>query len=74
GLGWTDSDGKVTGTVVVTIGGVAVTPSSAILAPSLPGVYQLTLTIPAGITPGTQVPVTVSVDSQPSRPVTIPMQ
>ncbi len=74
GLGWTDGDGKVTGAVVLKIGGVSIIPSSSTLASGVIGVYEVTVTVPAGITPGNEVPVTISVDGQASKAVTIAIQ
>ena len=74
GLGWTADDGTVTGGVVLTIGGVSIVPSSAVLSPVLLGVYTVQATIPTGIAPGSQVPVTISVDGQASKAVTIAIQ
>jgi uncharacterized protein (TIGR03437 family) len=45
-----------------------------VLSPVLLGVYTVQATVPAGIAPGNQVPVTVSVDGQASKAVTIAIQ
>lgn len=74
GLGWTGAAGNVSGSVVLTIGGVTVIPDSAALAPGIIGVYQVTATLPAGIPAGNQVPVTISVDGRAGKAVTIAVQ
>ncbi len=55
----------------VTVGGIAATPMFAGLTPSFVGLYQVNVAIPAGITPGDQVPVFITAAGQPSLPVTI---
>jgi uncharacterized protein (TIGR03437 family) len=55
----------------VTIGGVQVNIAFAGLAPGLAGVYQINGTIPAGVTMGNVVPVTITVDGQESPPATM---
>jgi uncharacterized protein (TIGR03437 family) len=48
--------------VTVTIGGqVAPPPSFAGVTPGFAGLYQIDVAVPAGVTPGNQVPVTISV-------------
>jgi uncharacterized protein (TIGR03437 family) len=49
------------GPVTATIGGVPATVLFAGLTPGFVGLYQVNVTVPAGITPGNQIPVTVSV-------------
>jgi uncharacterized protein (TIGR03437 family) len=49
------------GPVTVTIGGIPATVLFAGLTPGYVGLYQVNVMMPAGVTPGTQVPVTVSV-------------
>jgi uncharacterized protein (TIGR03437 family) len=59
--------------VTVTIGGQPATVVSAVLAsnPDLTGVYQVTVTVPSGITAAPDVPLIVTVADQSSQPVTI---
>lgn len=48
--------------VTVTIGGqVAAPPTFAGVTPGFAGLYQIDVAVPAGVTPGNQVPVTISV-------------
>jgi uncharacterized protein (TIGR03437 family) len=49
------------GAVVLNIGGVTVTPAFAGLSPGFTGLYQINATMPAGVTPGSQVPVFITV-------------
>jgi uncharacterized protein (TIGR03437 family) len=58
--------------LVVTIGGQQVTPSFSGLAPGYPGLYQLNVTVPAGLT-GNQN-VTVSIGGQTSPAVVLPVK
>ncbi len=57
--------------VSVTIGGVAANVSFAGLSPGYAGLYQLNVVVPPGVTPGSQVPVAISVAGQTSPPVTM---
>jgi uncharacterized protein (TIGR03437 family) len=58
--------------VTVTIGGVAApAPSFSGLTPTLAGLYQVNVAVPAGIATGNAVPVTLTVAGQTSPPVTI---
>ncbi|MDP8982702.1 MAG: hypothetical protein M3O35_19160 [Acidobacteriota bacterium] len=57
--------------VTVNIGGVTVNPFFAGLTPGFPGLYQVNAIVPAGITPGNQVPVFLTQAGQVSMPVTI---
>jgi uncharacterized protein (TIGR03437 family) len=57
---------------VVTIGGQQVTPSFSGLAPGYPGLYQLNVTVPAGLTGNQQV--TVSIGGQTSPAVVLPVK
>jgi uncharacterized protein (TIGR03437 family) len=50
-------------TPAVTIGGIAITPSFSGIVPGGAGEYQLNLKIPAGVAPGDQVPLVVSIGS-----------
>ena len=61
-------------TVSVTIGGVAAQVSYAGLAPELVGAYQINVTVPAGIAPGSSVPLIVSESGAMSPPVTVAIQ
>jgi uncharacterized protein (TIGR03437 family) len=49
------------GPVTVTIGGIPATILFAGLTPGYVGLYQVNVMMPSGVTPGSQVPVTVSV-------------
>jgi uncharacterized protein (TIGR03437 family) len=74
GGGVVPGDGGVSSTVNpvnVTIGGVQAQVDSAILSPGLAGVYQVNAYVPAGVTPGDQVPLFVTVVNQQSPPVTM---
>jgi uncharacterized protein (TIGR03437 family) len=51
----------------VTIGGVPASVGFAGLTPGYPGLYQVNATMPGGVTPGTQVPVKVSVAGKSSQ-------
>lgn len=44
------------------------------LAPGFAGLYQVNFVIPAGVTPGPAVPVTLTVDGKTSPPVTIAVE
>jgi uncharacterized protein (TIGR03437 family) len=55
----------------VSIGGITVAPMFAGLTPGFVGLYQVNVGIPAGVTPGDQVPVFITAAGQPSLPVTI---
>jgi uncharacterized protein (TIGR03437 family) len=57
--------------VSVTIGGVPATVAFAGLTPTQVGLYQINVVVPAGITPGTQVPLVIVSAGQSSAPVTI---
>jgi uncharacterized protein (TIGR03437 family) len=58
--------------LVVTIGGQQVTPSFSGLAPGYPGLYQLNVTVPAGLT-GNQN-VAISIGGQTSPAVVLPVK
>ena len=60
--------------VTVTIGGMEALVLFAGLAPGFAGLYQINVTVPAGVTPGNDVPVVLSVSGQSSPPVTIAVQ
>ncbi len=55
----------------MTIGGATRGVSFSGLAPGFVGLYQIDAIVPAGITPGNQVPVVVSIAGETSPPVTI---
>jgi uncharacterized protein (TIGR03437 family) len=44
------------------------------LTPQFPGIYQVNAVIPAGVTAGSSVPVTISSGGQTSPPIQIPIQ
>ena len=61
-------------TVTVTIGGVDAPVQFAGLAPGFAGLYQVNAVVPAGVTPGNDVPVVLSVSGQTSPTVTMAVQ
>ena len=48
--------------------------SFAGLTPGLQGLYQLNVTVPSGVTPGSAVPVTITVGGVTSAQATLPIQ
>jgi uncharacterized protein (TIGR03437 family) len=52
--------------VTVTFGNQTVAAGFAGLTPGLAGLYQVNVNVPSGVTPGNQVPVTVSVAGKSS--------
>ena len=60
--------------VTVTIGGQPAHASFAGLAPGYAGLYQVNVVVPAGITPGANVPVILTAAGFPSAPVTVAIQ
>ena len=60
--------------VTVTIGGIDANVTFAGLTPTQIGLYQVNVVIPAGITPGLEVPLVLSAAGQVSVPVTIAVQ
>jgi uncharacterized protein (TIGR03437 family) len=56
----------ITGTAVVNIGGVAAKAAFAGLTPGFSGLYQINVTVPSGITPGSNVAITISVNGRAS--------
>jgi uncharacterized protein (TIGR03437 family) len=57
--------------VTATIGGIPAIVSFAGLTPGLSGLYQVNAQVPAGITPGDQVPIVLTVAGQASSPAPI---
>jgi uncharacterized protein (TIGR03437 family) len=57
--------------VTMTIGGVAARVDFAGLTPGSTGLYQINAVVPAGVTPGSRVPVVVKAADQSSAPVYI---
>ena len=57
--------------VKVTIGGQAAQVQYCGLAPGYAGLYQVNVVVPAGIAPGNEVPVTLTVAGQTSPVVTM---
>jgi uncharacterized protein (TIGR03437 family) len=55
----------------VTIGGTTAQVTFSGLSPGSVALYQIDAIVPAGITPGSQVPVVLNVAGQPGPPVTI---
>jgi len=64
---------KTTNTPTVMIGGQSAQVAFSGLAPSLPGLYQLDVTVPSGISAGSQN-ITVSIGGAMSPNLTIPVQ
>jgi uncharacterized protein (TIGR03437 family) len=56
----------ITGTAAVTIGGIPAKVLFAGLTPAYAGLYQLNVVVPAGVSAGSQVPVTVFVNGRAS--------
>jgi uncharacterized protein (TIGR03437 family) len=61
-------------TPVVMIGGMQAPVAFSGLAPGFPGLYQVNVTVPQGVTPGAAVPITVSIGGKTSKESTIPVQ
>jgi uncharacterized protein (TIGR03437 family) len=57
--------------VAVSVGGQKVTPSFAGLVPGYTGLYQVNVTVPPSVAPGSAVPLTVSVAGQNSAAVNV---
>ncbi len=60
--------------ITVTVGGIASDVLFSGLTPGFVGLYQVNTTVPKGVTPGSQVPVTLTGAGQQSMPVTIAVQ
>jgi uncharacterized protein (TIGR03437 family) len=60
--------------VTVSFGGVTATASFSGLTPGLQGLYQLNVTVPTSVTPGSAVPVTITVGGVTSAQATLPVQ
>ena len=60
--------------ISVTVGGIPATVSFSGLTPGFVGLYQVNTAVPNGVTPGSQVPVTLMGAGQQSMPVTIVVQ
>ena len=71
GVAAPDPPAQVVNPVTVTIGGQSATVSSAVLKPGSVGIYQVTATVPSGITPAPDAPLVVRVADQSSPAVTI---
>jgi uncharacterized protein (TIGR03437 family) len=59
---------------VVTIGGQTAPVAFSGLSPGPPGLYQVNVTVPSNITPGSSVPIAISIGGQTSKASTIPVQ
>jgi uncharacterized protein (TIGR03437 family) len=64
----------ITASATVSIGGIAVTPSYAGLAPGFVGLYQVNAQVPTGVASGNAVPVFITVGGVVSNTVTIAVQ
>ena len=60
--------------ISVTVGGMRANVSFSGLTPGFVGLYQVNTTVPSGVAPGNQVPVTLIGAGQQSMPVTIAVQ
>src|SRR5271157_4225867 len=60
--------------IQMTIGDQAATVLFQGLTPQFPAIYQVNAVIPAGVTKGASVPVTISLGGQTSPPIQIPIQ
>jgi uncharacterized protein (TIGR03437 family) len=60
--------------VQMLIGNRAAAVSFQVLSPQFPGLYQVAAVIPAGVTTGSSVPVTISSGGQTSQAIQIPIQ
>lgn len=65
---------STTSPVTVSFGGVTANASFAGLAPGFPGLYQINVTVPASVTPGSAVPVSITVGGATSPQATLPVQ
>ncbi len=61
-------------TVTASIGGLPAQVSFAGLAPGFAGLYQVNVTVPAGVTAGASVPVILTAAGFSSAPVTVAIQ
>jgi uncharacterized protein (TIGR03437 family) len=60
--------------IQVTVGGIEANVLFSGLTPGFVGLYQVNATVPSGVAPGSQVPVTLTGAGQQSMPVTIAVQ
>ncbi len=60
--------------ISVTVGGIAADVLFSGLTPGFVGLYQVNATVPTGVAPGSQVPVTLTGAGQKSMPVTIAVE
>jgi uncharacterized protein (TIGR03437 family) len=65
---------NTTTAVTVSFGGQTAPAAFAGLAPGFPGLYQINVTVPPGVTPGSAVPVTITVGGVTSPQATLPIQ
>ena len=59
---------------IVTVGGVPATILYSGLAPGFPGEYQVDIQVPAGVAPGDDVPVTITMPGSATDTVTVSIQ
>jgi uncharacterized protein (TIGR03437 family) len=65
---------QIAAPATASIGGVTATPSFAGLAPGFAGLYQVDVAVPSTVTPGSTVPVFITVGGVQSNTVTIAVQ
>ena len=60
--------------VQMLIGAQTTAVSFQVLSPQFPGLYQVAAVVPAGVSTGSSVPITISSGGQTSPPIQIPIQ
>jgi uncharacterized protein (TIGR03437 family) len=58
----------------ITVGGVTADVGFSGLAPGFPGLYQVNFTMPSNVTPGSAVPISLSIGGKTAKQATIPVQ